>query len=99
MQAEVLAPLAGPGYAALAKMAGFGPGELMDSVIWAGAGVTILGFAGIIWTIMSVVRARRAGLDDATLRLRLNRILPVNLAALLLSVVGLMIVVVGVVLG
>lgn len=71
----------------------------MDVVIWGGAAVTLIGFAGIIWTILSVFRAKRAGLDDADLRLRLNRILPVNLAALLLSVVGLMMVVVGIVLG
>ena len=71
----------------------------MDILIWGGAAVTLVGFAGIIWTILSVLRAKRAGLDDATLRLRLNRILPVNLAALLLSVVGLMMVVVGIVLG
>ena len=71
----------------------------MEVVIWGGAAVTGVGFAGIIWTIASVFRAKRAGLEDADLRARLNRILPVNLAALLLSVIGLMMVVVGIVLG
>ena len=71
----------------------------MDMLIWGGAAVTLTGFAGIIWTILSVFRAKRAGLEDAALRLRLNRILPVNLAALFMSVIGLMMVVVGIVLG
>lgn len=71
----------------------------MEILIWGGTAITVAGFAGIIWTIVSVFRAKRAGLNDADLRLRLNRILPVNLAALLMSVVGLMMVVVGVVLG
>jgi hypothetical protein len=39
-----------------------------------------------------------AGLDDAALRARLNRVLPVNVGALLLSMLGLMSVVVGVIL-
>lgn len=68
----------------------------MGVLIWGGALVTLAGFAGIVWSIYAVVRARRAGLQDAALRDRLNRVLPVNLGALLLSVIGLMMVVVGV---
>ena len=71
----------------------------MDILIWIGAGLTLLGFAGVIWSIVLVVRARRAGLDDAGLRARLQRALPVNLGALLLSFLGLMLVVLGIVLG
>jgi hypothetical protein len=70
----------------------------MAWVIWGGAAVTLAGFAGIVWSIVAVVRARRAGLDDAALRARLNSILPVNVGALLLSILGLMLVVVGVIL-
>ena len=58
---------------------------------WAVLGFAALGLAGY-W------RARRAGLDDAALRARLGQALPLNLGALLLSLLGLMCVVVGVVL-
>ena len=71
----------------------------MDILIWIGAAVTALGFVGVIWSIILVVRARRGGLDDDALRARLQRALPVNVGALLLSLLGLMLVVVGVVLG
>lgn len=71
----------------------------MDILIWIGAAVTVLGFLGVIWSIVLVAQARRAGLDDAALRLRLQRALTINLGALLLSVLGLMLVVVGVMLG
>jgi hypothetical protein len=70
----------------------------MEWLVWIGAAVTLLGFAGIVWLIVAVWRARRAGLDDAALRARLNRILPVNLLALLLSMLGLACVIIGVIL-
>ena len=70
----------------------------MDILIWIGAAVTLLGFVGVIWSIVLVARARRAGLDDEGLRQRLQTALPVNLGALLLSFLGLMLVVVGVLL-
>ena len=67
----------------------------MDILIWIGAAVTALGFVGVIWSIILVVRAKRAGLDDAGMRQRLQTAMPVNVGALLLSVLGLMLVVVG----
>jgi hypothetical protein len=71
----------------------------MELLVWLGAALTLAGFAGILWTIVAVSRARRAGLDDAALRTRLGQILPWNVGALLLSCLGLMLVVVGVILG
>ncbi|MCC7321928.1 MAG: hypothetical protein IT542_13240 [Rubellimicrobium sp.] len=71
----------------------------MDIVIWIGAAITALGFAGILWSLASVLRARRAGLADAELRARIQRALPVNIGALLLSILGLMVVGAGVLLG
>lgn len=70
----------------------------MDLLIWIGAGLTVLGLVGIVYSIVSVVRARKSGLDDEALRARLGRILPINLGSLLLSVIGLMCVIVGVIL-
>ncbi len=71
----------------------------MEALIWIGAGVTLLGVAGLGWTIVRLLRLRRAGLADEVLRERLARVLPVNLGALFLSVIGLMLVVLGIMLG
>jgi hypothetical protein len=71
----------------------------MEILVWCGAVLTLAGFAGIVWTIVAVTRARRAGLEDAALRARLGQILPWNIGALFLSCLGLMAVVVGVILG
>ena len=71
----------------------------METLVWIGAGLTALGLLGVIWSIVLVARARRAGLEDAALRARLQRVLPVNIGSLFVSFLGLMIVVVGVILG
>ena len=71
----------------------------MEVLVWIGALITLLGLLGVIWSIVLVVRARRAGLTDEALRARLQRALPVNLGALLCSFIGLMLVVFGVMLG
>ncbi|MFD2854870.1 hypothetical protein ACFSZS_08945 [Seohaeicola zhoushanensis] len=68
-------------------------------MIWAGAVLSLLGLTGIVWCILRVNRARKAGLDDEALRAAVAAVLPVNLAALFLSMFGLMLVVVGVILG
>ena len=70
----------------------------MDWLIWSGAAVSVLGLAGLIWCILIVVRARRAKLEDEEMRARLAVVLPLNLGALFLSVIGLMMVVVGILL-
>lgn len=71
----------------------------MDGLIWTGAAVTLAGLGGLIWCIVKVAAARRAGLDDATLRARLQHVVALNLGALLLSALGLMMVVAGILLG
>lgn len=71
----------------------------MEMLVWGGAALSVAGLVGIVYSIIAVARARRAGLDDDTLRARMSRILPVNLGALLLSVLGLMTVAVGIMLG
>lgn len=70
----------------------------MDWLIWLGAAVSCVGLAGLLWCIVTVARAKRAGLDDDALRQRVRRVLPVNLAALLTSALGLIVVVVGIML-
>jgi hypothetical protein len=71
----------------------------MEWLVWTGAGVTLLGLAGLVWCILRVAAARRAGLPDAELRARLQRIVALNLGALLLSALGLVMVIVGIALG
>lgn len=71
----------------------------MDIVIGIGAALAVIGLVGIVYSIVLVTRAKRAGLPDAQLRARLAAVLPINLGALLISVIGLMSVVVGVMLG
>ncbi len=70
----------------------------MQSLIWIGAAVTLLGLAGLIWCILKVQRARRKGLPDDALKTELQKVVALNLGALLLSAIGLMMVVVGILL-
>lgn len=71
----------------------------MDFVIWIGAALSVIGLVGIGYSIVAVARAKRAGLPDDELRARISGILPVNLIALFISMIGLMAVIIGVILG
>ena len=70
----------------------------MEIVIWIGAALSVVGLIGIIYSIIAVARAKRAGLTDEELRARVSKVLPINLGALFVSVIGLMAVIVGVLL-
>lgn len=70
----------------------------MTYLIWAGAFLSIAGLAGVLYSIVGVSRARRAGLSDADLRARIAAMMPVNLAAFFAAMLGLMMVLVGVLL-
>lgn len=73
---------------------------IFDVIIWAGAALSILGLAGLIWSILRVMRAKRTlSDDDEALRAAIQKALPINLGALFLSVIGLMLVIVGIFLG
>ncbi|MDG1377422.1 MAG: hypothetical protein P8P56_10470 [Yoonia sp.] len=67
-------------------------------LILIGATLSVIGLAGIIYSILVVTKAKRAHLEDAELRARLAKVLPVNLGALLISVIGLMCVIIGIIL-
>lgn len=71
----------------------------MDIIVAIGAGLSVLGLIGIVYSIVMVVRAKRANLSDAELRARMGKVLPVNLGALFVSVIGLMTVALGLMLG
>lgn len=72
---------------------------MYDVMIWGGATLSLVGLVGLIWCIIRVARARKAGLSDDDLRAVLASVLPVNMGAMFLSVIGLMLVVLGVILG
>ena len=59
----------------------------------------MLGLIGIIYSIVAVSRAKKAGLSDNELRTRIGYILPLNLGALFVSMIGLMAVIIGIMLG
>ena len=69
----------------------------MESMIWIGAALAAIGLVLIVISILRVVAARRAQLDDDALRARIQAALPFNLGGFFLSVLGLMSVVLGVV--
>lgn len=70
--------------------------SVFDIIIWSGAAISLLGLIGLIWCIFSVGRAKRAKLNDDEMRIVLKKALPLNLGALFLSVIGLMMVIVGI---
>lgn len=71
----------------------------MEIIVWIGAALSAIGLCGIVYSIVAVTRAKRANLSDEDLRARVSAILPVNLIALFVSMIGLMAVIIGVMLG
>ena len=67
----------------------------MAALIWIGTAVTLAGLAGLVLSILKVRTARRDARDDADLKRRLQSIIPLNLGAFLLSALGLMMVMTG----
>ncbi|AXI54452.1 hypothetical protein C1J05_08055 [Sulfitobacter sp. JL08] len=69
---------------------------LLEILVWTGAGLSVLGLLGLVWCIVRVAKAKRANLSDDELRAAIQSVVPINMGALFLSVIGLMLVVVGV---
>jgi|TARA_B110000238_G_C16027247_1_gene395798 hypothetical protein len=70
--------------------------SIFEMIIWAGASVSVIGLLGIVWCIIRVARARRADLAEDEMQATLQSVIPINLGALFLSVIGLMMVGVGI---
>lgn len=70
----------------------------MEWLIWIGAALTLAGVAGLVWCIYLAVRAKKAGLSDEAMRASLQKVVVLNMAALAVSGLGLMCVVLGVML-
>ena len=71
-------------------------GTMFEIITWGGATLSLAGLAGLIWCIIRVMNARKAGLSDDDLRSVVQGVLPWNLASLFLSVIGLMLVILGI---
>ncbi|CUH83760.1 hypothetical protein [Thalassovita mediterranea] len=71
----------------------------MAVLTWGGAALAVAGLFGLFWCILKVAGAKKAGLSDEEMRETLKKMVPLNMAALLLSVFGLMMVVMGIFLG
>ncbi|MGJ8604405.1 MAG: hypothetical protein ACSHXH_09800 [Marivita sp.] len=71
----------------------------MDILIWSGAALSFAGLCGLVYCILRVNKARKAGLSDEELRTEVRSVMPLNLGALFVSVIGLMTVIVGIFLG
>ena len=72
---------------------------IWDMLIWGGTALTLMGLVALAWCILAVARAKRAGQTDDVLRQTMRRVMAINLGALALSVIGLMTVVIGIMLG
>ena len=70
----------------------------MGWMVWSGAALTLAGLGALVYCIAVAARSRAKGLRGPAMQIRLRRLVAVNLAALALSAIGLMAVVVGVML-
>lgn len=70
----------------------------MELLIWIGAAISLIGVIGIAWCVVLVIKAKRANLPEDAFKARMQRAVALNLGALMVSMIGLMMVVVGIVL-
>ena len=70
----------------------------MEILIWIGSILSLLGLVGLLWCIKTVLRAKKAAVSDEELRVSLKKVVPFNMAALFLSAIGLMLVILGIML-
>lgn len=70
----------------------------MAWLITVGTLITLAGLALLIWCILQVMKARKAGLEEEALKARLQSIVAYNLAALGISGFGLIMVIIGIIL-
>jgi|TARA_Y100000746_G_C15348771_1_gene385003 hypothetical protein len=70
----------------------------MEILIWIGSILSILGLIGLLWCIKTVIKAKKLADSDEELRTSLQKVVPLNMAALFLSAIGLMLVILGIIL-
>ena len=67
----------------------------MEILIWIGSILSILGLIGLLWCIKTVIKSKKLANSDEELRTSLQKVVPLNMAALFLSAIGLMLVILG----
>ena len=70
----------------------------MELLIWIGSILSILGLVGLFRCIKTVLKAKKLAKSDEELRSSLQKVVPLNMAALFLSAIGLMLVILGIML-
>ena len=70
----------------------------MEILIWIGSILSILGLIGLLWCIKTVIKGKKLANSDEELRTSLQKVVPLNMAALFLSAIGLMPVILGIML-
>ena len=70
----------------------------MELLIWIGSILCMLGLVGLFWCIKTVLKAKKSAVSDEELRGSLQKVVPLNMASLFLSAIGLMLVVLGIML-
>tara|TARA_B100000575_G_C22646962_1_gene397665 strand:+ start:173 stop:391 length:219 start_codon:yes stop_codon:yes gene_type:complete len=68
----------------------------MIILIWGGAAVSIVGLIGLLFSMYKVAFAKKHITSDEELRVSIQAAMPLNLASLFLSVLGLISVTIGV---
>ncbi len=70
----------------------------MEILVFIGAIVSAVGLVGLLYCISLALKAKRLKGDEEAMKAQLQKIVPLNMGALFLSVLGLMMVVIGVLL-
>ena len=71
----------------------------MTVLIWVGTVVSVVGLFGLLFCIRKVIQAKKIAENEEALRYAVRSVLPLNLGSLLLSAIGLMTVVIGIIMG
>ncbi|GGE45725.1 hypothetical protein [Actibacterium pelagium] len=70
----------------------------MEWLVWAGAAVSLLGLAGLLYCVRVAMKAKKEGLSGEEMHARLKGVVALNMGALFVSAIGLMMVVMGIML-
>ena len=65
-------------------------------LIWGGALLSVIGLIGLLFSMYKVAKAKKNNTSDQELRDSIKAAMPLNLASLFVSVLGLMSVIIGV---
>ena len=69
---------------------------MMLILIWGGALLSVFGLIGLLFSMYKVAKAKKNSTSDQELRESIKGAMPLNLASLFVSVLGLMSVIIGV---